>query len=242
MNTHFYHFFVPYASGITVNYYASSQDSTTAAITQIMTTQDATVDMIGLRTDEGLSVIKQKGFYTALTSEALLNAFNELYTTVASPLLDDDGAIIAWPVFATPILMGVEKDLLEAYGFPVPQSFEEFLDLVPQISSTDLLQEEDCVLLSMLSYNRHDMFRYLVEQYVLSCYVQGKDVDFTDETFTRLAARVLTEVPEEDPSPSNEDGTSTPLFNFCSASNVISEELTTPLPLTNDGTTGIHPG
>ncbi len=227
-------------TGIGVNFYRSSQDSTTAAITQIMTTQDATVDLIGLHTDEGLSVIKQKGFYTALNSEALLNAFNELYTTVASPLLDDNGAIIAWPVFAESTLMTSETALLEEYGFSAPKSFEEFLDLVPQIVASDLMQEQDCVLLSVLAYNRHDMFQYLVEQYVLSCYVQGKDVDFTDETFTRLAARVLTEVPEEDPSPSNEDGTSTALFNFYSASNVISEELIAPLPLTNDGTTGIY--
>ena len=227
-------------TGIGVNFYRSSQNSTTAAITQIMTTQDATVDLIGLHTDEGLSVIKQKGFYTALTSETLLNAFNELYTTVASPLLDDNGAIIAWPVFAESTLMTSETALLEEYGFSAPKSFEEFLDLVPQIMTSDLMQEQDCVLLSVLAYNRHDMFQYLVEQYVLSCYVQGKDVDFTDETFTRLAARVLTEVPEEDPSPSNEDGTSTPLFNFYSASNLIFEELIAPLPLTNDGTTGIH--
>ena len=227
-------------TGIGVNFYRSSQDSTTAAITQIMTTQDATVDIIGLHTDEGLSVIKQKGFYTALNSESLLNAFNELYTAVASPLLDDNGVLIAWPVFATPILMTSETALLEEYGFSAPKSFEEFLDLVPQIVASDLMQEQDCVLLSVLAYNRHDMFQYLVEQYVLSCYVQGKDVDFTDETFTRLAARVLTEVPEEDPSPSNEDGTSTALFNFYSASNVISEELIAPLPLINDGTTGIY--
>lgn len=227
-------------TGIGVNLYTSSQDSTTAAITQIMTTQDATVDIIGLHTDEGLSVIKQKGFYTALNSESLLNAFNELYITVASPLLDDNGVLIAWPVFATPILMTSETALLEEYGFSDPTSFEAFLDLVPQIVASDLMQEQDCVLLSVLAYNRHDMFQYLVEQYVLSCYVQGKEVDFTDETFTRLAARVLTEVPEEDPSPSNEDGTCTPLFNFYSASNVISEELTAPLPLTNDGTTGIY--
>ncbi|MDO4838751.1 MAG: extracellular solute-binding protein [Clostridia bacterium] len=227
-------------TGIGVNLYTSSQDSTTAAITQIMTTQDTTVDIIGLHTDEGLSVIKQKGFYTPLTSENLLNAFNELYTTVASPLLDDNGAIIAWPVFAMPILMTSETALLEEYGFSTPTSFEEFLDLVPQIVASDLMQEQDCVLLSVLAYNRHDMFQYLVEQYVLSCYVQGKDVNFTDETFTRLAARVLTEVPEKDPSPSNEDGTCTPLFNFYSASNIISEELTAPLPLTNDGTTGIY--
>ncbi len=227
-------------TGIGVNFTTSSQDSTTAAITQIMTTQDATVDIIGLYTDEGLAVIKQKGFYTPLTSETLLHAFNELYTTVASPLLDDNGAIIAWPVLATPILMTSETALLEEYGFSVPKSFEEFLDLVPQIVASDLMQEQDCVLLSVLAYNRHDMFQYLVEQYVLSCYVQGNDVDFTDETFTRLASRVLTEVPEEDPSPSNEDGTCTPLFNFYSASNIISEELTAPLPLTNDGNTGIY--
>ncbi len=227
-------------TGIGVNFYSSSQDSTTAAITQIMTTQDATVDIIGLDTDDGLSLIKQKGFYTPLTSDTLLNAYSELYTTVASPLLDEHGAIIAWPVFATPTLMSAETALLEEYGFSSPRSFEEFLDLVPQIISSDLMQEQDCVLLSVLAYNRHDMFQYLVEQYVLSCYVQGKDVDFTDETFTRLAARVLTEVPEEDPSPSNEEGEYTPLFNFYSVSNVITEELTAPLPLTNDGTTGIY--
>ncbi len=227
-------------TGIAVNYYTSSQDSTTAAITQIMTTQDATVDIIGLHADEGLSLIKQKGFYTVLNSETLLNAYSELYTTVVSPICNDNGEIIAWPVFVTPTLMSAEKDLLESYGFAVPQSFEEFLDLVPQILSSNLLQEQDCVLLSVLSYNRHDMFQYLVEQYVLSCYVQGKDVDFTDETFARLAARVLEEVPEEDPSPSNEDGERTALFNFYSASNIISDELSVPLPLTNDGTTGIY--
>lgn len=129
-------------SGITVQVVDAQFGSVMDDLSQAMITRDGRVDIFGIRTNNGLELVKRKGYGVALqSSPVLMSAFQELMPAFADCALDASGALVAWPVYAEPLYRTVKTDVLSQYGFSAPETWSELLDVVPQILDSDLLSE-----------------------------------------------------------------------------------------------------
>ncbi len=222
-------------SGMTVQVVDAQFGDEMDDLSQAMITQDGRVDLFGIRTGSGLELVKRKGYGVDLqSSSVLLSAARELVPAIASCARDANGTLVAWPVYAEPIYRTVRADVLAQYGFSVPETWSELLDVVPQILDSDLLAEQEMVLFDTLSWTRQDIFPYMVESYLLTAACHGQPADFDTEVFRTLANRILTELPEEDPVPRSEEGTEEALFCMSCAANVIQPDMLPPLRFTQE--------
>jgi len=222
-------------SGITVQVVDAQFGSVMDDLSQAMITRDGRVDIFGIRTNNGLELVKRKGYGVALqSSQVLMSAFQELMPVFADCALDASGALVAWPVYAEPLYRTVKTDVLSQYGFSAPETWSELLDVVPQILDSDLLSEQELTLFDTLSWTRQDIFPYMVESYLLAAACHGQAADFDTEVFRTLANRILTELPTEDPAPRSEDGSEEALFCMSCAANVIQPNMLPPLRFTQE--------
>ncbi len=204
-------------------------------ISQLMSTQDPSVDIFAFYMDEGLEFVKRKGYFVPLDGSAVLTqAEDELYPAIARHLRTEAGALAVWPVYGEILYRMTDTAMLNKYGFEAPTTFDELLDLIPQILESDLLRTEEYVLFDTMAYTRTDMFAYLVQNYMLTCMTKGVQVDFNTDTFRHLAQRVLTEPGDTDPCPRGEEGTEEALFALTCGCNVITPNILPPLQLSGE--------
>lgn len=222
-------------SGITVQVVDAQVGSVMDDLSQAMITRDGRVDIFGIRTNNGLELVKRKGYSVELqSSKVLMASHRELMPAFAACALNADGALVAWPVYAEPIYRSVKTDVLAQYGFSAPETWTELLDVVPQILDSDLLSEQELTLFDTLSWTRQDIFPYMVESYLLAAACHGQAADFDTEVFRTLANRILTELPTEDPAPRSEEGGEEALFCMMCAANVIQPDMLPPLRFTQE--------
>lgn len=220
-------------SGIEVNEVKQSADTMMDEIAQRLTNRDGTVDIYAIWSDRGFSSVKKKGYYTDLAqSEVLTGASMELYPAIREVIQGAEGALAAWPFFAYTHLMTEDREILQAYHFKTPASYDELLDLIPQIWDCGLLEENGYVMFDTISCCREDLFRTFVRQYIRESQMRGQTPSFSDEEFLRIAERILTEMPLEDPFPRSEEGEESPLFMLDCVSNRLLEETHAPLAVT----------
>ncbi len=204
-------------------------------ISQLMSTQDPSVDIFAFYMDEGLEFVKRKGYFVPLDGSAVLTqAEDELLPAIARHLRTEAGALAVWPVYGEILYRMTDTAMLNKYGFEAPTTFDELLDLIPQILESDLLRTEEYVLFDTMAYTRTDMFAYLVQNYMLTCMTKGVQVDFNTDTFRHLAQRVLTEPGDTDPCPRGEEGTEEALFALTCGCNVITPNILPPLQLSGE--------
>lgn len=222
-------------SGMTVQVVDAQFGNVMDDLSQAMITQDGHVDLFGIRTDSGLELVKRKGYGVDLqSSSVLLSALQELMPAFAGCAQDATGALVAWPVYAEPLYRTVKTDVLAQYGFSVPETWSELLDVVPQILDSDLLSEQELTLFDTLTWTRQDIFPYMVESYLLAAACHGQTADFDTEVFRTLANRILTELPAEDPVPRSAEGVEEALFCMTCAANVIQPDMLPPLRFTQE--------
>ena len=221
------------SSGIEVNEVKQGSSTMVDEIAQRLTNHDSTVDIYAIWSDMGFSAIKKKGYYTNLSqSEALTSASLELYPAIREVIQDADGTLVAWPFFAYTHLMTEDREILQAYHFEIPSSYDDLLDLIPQIWDSGLLEENGYVMFDTISCCREDLFRTFVRQYIRESQMRGQTPSFSDTEFLRIAKRILTEIPLTDPFPRGEDGEESPLFMLDCVSNRLLEATHAPLAVT----------
>ncbi|MEG0125006.1 MAG: hypothetical protein RR816_02880, partial [Clostridia bacterium] len=110
--------------GIAVETVDRQGDTVLWDVSQAMATQDGSIDIFCIRTDDGISLIKEKNYFVDLRASEILSAsLTELYPAFASAAETQSKAIAAWPVYAEPKYRTVETELLVSYGFSLPRTW-----------------------------------------------------------------------------------------------------------------------
>lgn len=206
-----------------------------------MLTKDDSVDLFGFYAREGLRQVKQKGFYTDLSqSRVLADASRELFPALQKAAMKD-GEIAAWPVATMALFMGLEDDdedgVMKRGALPIPQTWDDALDLVQQLEKEDYFYETGGAPFDQWNYCQAEMLKCLVQEYLLHQTAGGQALSFDTPVFRRLAQRILSQVPRENPYIRLE-GYEPTLFNTV-GSNVDWGTYHLPLRIDRDGPTHV---
>ena len=168
-------------------------------IAGVIATRNDQVDLFVFPAYAGLYSLKKHGYYAPLDESAvLMDKLNDLYPAFQKALLDDDGHLVGWVLYADLIGMQVQADFLEENGLSVPQSFGEMLDACKALLDMDVLEREQS-LLGYTGYTRQSVLDLYMTLYIRSMQLGGGTVDFTQPDFAAMVGRISTELPEKDP-------------------------------------------
>lgn len=207
-----------------------AQDTTDMeAIAELMVMQNSEIDLFAVRTENGLNLVKDKGFFADLSQNAVLrDAAVRMYPAVTRPVMTENGMMAAFPVVAQPCFLDINAEALASVSIPLPQTWDDLLDVLPQVLDSDLMQE-DYVPFDTIACNRLEVLQRFVRDYMLSMQINQRPVDFAQEDFRRIAERILREVPKEDPCPRGDEGTEEALFALDTVPVPIMAGLSLPL-------------
>ncbi len=219
------------AKGVSVTNRKTQDKSMMEQIAETLITQDDQVDIFFLWAEDGLERIERKKYYVDLSqSEVLVNASKELFPAFLKAVKTEENVLCAWPFFASPSFLFADEKVLAQYQLKVPCSFDELLNLIPQVYASNLLEEQGYVMFDTMMCNREDLFRYFVQQYMRFAQLQG-NLSFESEQFMHIAKRICTEIPLEDPVVRSEEGLESPLFSLMAQSNALQENYSAPFKI-----------
>ncbi len=226
-------------TGISLQKYQNPNMDVIEHISYALSVRDSTVDIYGFLAHKGLQTVKEKEMYFDLgQSDILRQMSGELYDAL-SKILYYQNEIVAWPISVQPLVRVQNDELLLQNGFSVPETYDDLLDLLPQIVDSDLLVEKGMRLFDTLSYSRKSLLEYFMRQYIFYQQKNGEEVNFGTDLFRKITQRILTEIPKEDPS-SESTGEEAPLFTLTSISPVIQEDMCAPFRLSTEATPAIE--
>lgn len=202
-------------------------------------TQDGSIDIFAIWTEEGLEFFKNKGFYYDLKCSAVLqNAFTEMYPAIQIAMQTNEQQIASWPVEAYITLMTQDTEMLQSHGFENISTWDEAIDVISILGKENFFQSHHYVPFNTYSYDRANILSFFVQEYMMGFYVENAEVTFNTEAFRRLARKILNVVPIEDPYPRT-DGYEDALF-CTSYSNLIRATQLAPLRISSDEATRIN--
>lgn len=203
-------------------------------IAAMLSTRDADIDLFCLFSDNGLGKIKEKGLFVDLSgSELLMQSKAELYPAIARRLSSKESRLMAWPVYMESWFLRVEEELLQAYGFESPDTFDELLDLFPAILDAGMLPDLPARMFDTVSFNRIDVMTYFIQQFLFAEDIAGRRPDFNNPDAQRILQKIIDHVPLQDPYPPG-DGTETPLFCLANVTDRLSGDLRTGFRINPD--------
>ena len=177
---------------ITFSYDFNIQD----VIANAYVIQNPDIDVFVIRTDSGLYTIKNTNYYESLEgNETLMQAYQSMYPAL-QPAMMDEGHLVGVLVSASPMGMMVAEDALAEWGFSVPETFDELLDVCNAILADDLLTGD--MTLMMDSYTQQSVMNLFMKYYIITSIQEGRRVDFRNDTFLHYVRRIRDELPETD--------------------------------------------
>ncbi len=184
-----------------------------------------------------MDTLAKKDFYTDLSKDPTLAALAEEWYPFVREGVSDGEAIVAWPLEVSPHLGEYNKRLFEAAGLTYPATWEELLDVLPKLVSSDAFLDGDNVVFDVCHYEKIDMISKMTEQYLLAQYGEEK-VTLDTPVYRALAERILKEVPDEDPFP-NEEGCSDVAIRFACGAQGPTDDFELPFSF-GDRVSGIQ--
>ena len=100
-------------------------------LARYITTQDASIDIFVVKADYNFTQLKRKGYAAPLdASQALTASLAEMDESIAQVLLDENGALVAWPHELSIWEYGINEGYWEMFwpDRPLPKTFGEVLD------------------------------------------------------------------------------------------------------------------
>ena len=100
-------------------------------LARYITTQDASIDIFVVKADYNFTQLKRKGYAAPLdASQALTASLAEMDESIAQVLLDESGALVAWPHELSIWEYGINEGYWEMFwpDRPLPKTFGEVLD------------------------------------------------------------------------------------------------------------------
>jgi len=188
------------------------QDGLMETLSVMMVTGSSEADLICGPARVLLDALAKKDFYTDLSKDPALSALAEEWYPFVREGMADGEAIMAWPLSVSPYLYDYDNDLFEAAGLTFPSTWEELMDVLPKLVSSDAFLDDDNVVFDLCHYEKNDMLLMMTQKYLLAQYGEEK-VTLDTPVYRALAERILKEVPDVDPFP-NLEGYFNQAINF----------------------------
>ena len=174
-------------------------DDVVAEIANAFATRNDEIDIFVFPADQGLDLVKRKGYYAPLNGgKRLMQWLGGFYPEIQRVLTTDDGELAAWVMGASVLGMTVHQtSVLEDNGLTPPTTFGEMLDCCQAILAADALPA-GMALLSNNPYTRESVLELYMDQYIRASRVGGGAVNFDTPEFVAMVERISTELPDHD--------------------------------------------
>ncbi len=196
------------------------------ALSVMMVTGSSSADLICGPARMLLDALGKKDFYTDLSRDpALADLAEEWYPFVREGMSDGE-AIMAWPLNVRPYFFSYDEQIFEAAGLTYPATWEELMNLLPELVSSDAFLDGDNVVFDLCRYQKDRMICTMTQEYLLAQYGEER-VTLDTPTYRALAERILKEVPDEDPFP-NPEGEANTAINLGIGTSGPTDDLELP--------------
>lgn len=187
--------------------FRSVYDLTTA---DILNTKNSDVDILCITPFDtvSLKLLKTKGYFTDLSSSAILSKqVSRLYPGLQKGLTTDDGKIIGWYETVETYLPDAAMDVLEQNGMTFANTLLEMFQQITQLADEGVFADEGMAPLGYPGYSRLNMLNMSIERYLNEQQLLGNRITLNNAELRELLTYIVANVPEdEDAFPQNEDG------------------------------------
>ena len=187
--------------------FRSVYDLTTA---DILNTKNSDVDILCITPFDtvSLKLLKDKGYFTDLSSSAILSKqVSRLYPGLQKGLTTDDGKIIGWYETVETYLPDAAMDVLEQNGMTFANTLLEMFQQITQLADEGVFADEGMAPLGYPGYSRLNMLNMSIERYLNEQQLLGNRITLNNAELQELLSYIVANVPEdEDAFPENEDG------------------------------------
>lgn len=187
--------------------FRSVYDLTTA---DILNTKNSDVDILCITPFDtvSLKLLKTKGYFTDLSSSAILSKqVSRLYPGLQKGLTTDDGKIIGWYETVETYLPDAAMDVLEQNGMTFANTLLEMFQQITQLADEGVFADEGMAPLGYPGYSRLNMLNMSIERYLNEQQLLGNRITLDNAELQELLTYIVANVPEdEDAFPENEDG------------------------------------
>lgn len=187
--------------------FRSVYDLTTA---DILNTKNSDVDILCITPFDtvSLKLLKDKGYFTDLSSSAILSKqVSRLYPGLQKGLTTDDGKIIGWYETVETYLPDAAMDVLEQNGMTFANTLLEMFQQITQLADAGVFADEGMAPLGYPGYSRLNMLNMSIERYLNEQQLLGNRITLNNAELQELLSYIVANVPEdEDAFPENEDG------------------------------------
>lgn len=187
--------------------FRSVYDLTTA---DILNTKNSDVDILCITPFDtvSLKLLKDKGYFTDLSSSAILSKqVSRLYPGLQKGLTTDDGKIIGWYETVETYLPDAAMDVLEQNGMTFANTLLEMFQQITQLADEDVFADEGMAPLGYPGYSRLNMLNMSIERYLNEQQLLGNRITLNNAELQELLSYIVANVPaDEDAFPENEDG------------------------------------
>lgn len=187
--------------------FRSVYDLTTA---DILNTKNSDVDILCITPFDtvSLKLLKDKGYFTDLSSSAILSKqVSRLYPGLQKGLTTDDGKIIGWYETVETYLPDAAMDVLEQNGMTFANTLLEMFQQITQLADEGVFADEGMAPLGYPGYSRLNMLNMSIERYLNEQQLLGNRITLNNAELQELLSYIVANVPEdEDAFPQNEDG------------------------------------
>ena len=187
--------------------FRSVYDLTTA---DILNTKNSDVDILCITPFDtvSLKLLKDKGYFTDLSSSAILSKqVSRLYPGLQKGLTTDDGKIIGWYETVETYLPDAAMDVLEQNGMTFANTLLEMFQQITQLADAGVFADEGMAPLGYPGYSRLNMLNMSIERYLNEQQLLGNRITLNNAELQELLSCIVANVPaDEDAFPENEDG------------------------------------
>lgn len=187
--------------------FRSVYDLTTA---DILNTKNSDVDILCITPFDtvSLKLLKTKGYFTDLSSSAILSKqVSRLYPGLQKGLTTDDGKIIGWYETVETYLPDAAMDVLEQNGMTFANTLLEMFQQITQLADEGVFADEGMAPLGYPGYSRLNMLNMSIERYLNEQQLLGNRITLNNAELQELLSCIVANVPaDEDAFPENEDG------------------------------------
>lgn len=187
--------------------FRSVYDLTTA---DILNTKNSDVDILCITPFDtvSLKLLKTKGYFTDLSSNAILSKqVSRLYPGLQKGLTTDDGKIIGWYETVETYLPDAAMDVLEQNGMTFANTLLEMFQQITQLADEGVFADEGMAPLGYPGYSRLNMLNMSIERYLNEQQLLVNRITLNNAELQELLSYIVANVPEDEEAfPENEDG------------------------------------
>ena len=180
--------------------FRSVYDLTTA---DILNTKNSDVDILCITPFDtvSLKLLKDKGYFTDLSSSAILSKqVSRLYPGLQKGLTTDDGKIVGWYETVETYLPDAAMDVLEQNGMTFANTLLEMFQQITQLADEGVFADEGMAPLGYPGYSRLNMLNMSIERYLNEQQLLGNRITLNNAELQELMSYMPMKVGTSSPA------------------------------------------